>query len=178
MSRIGKLPVELPSGVSANINGAKVTITGPKGELTKEFNKYVLISLDDNRITVHPNDKSIHANAMTGTARSIIDSMVKGVVSPYSKNLIISGVGFKAILKGDILDLSLGYSHDILYKIPAGINIVVTENTKVKVEGIDKQLVGQVAADIKSYYPVEPYKAKGVTIVGDFVLRKQGKKTG
>ncbi len=177
MSRIGKLPVAISEKVKASINGNVVTIEGPKGTMTKSFNDSVIIELVDNAVVIKPKNDSVSSRAMHGTARSIIQGMVDGVVNGYSKDLVINGVGFRAAVRGSILDLNLGYSHPIEYSIPETIKITVAENTKVKVEGVDKQMVGQVAADIKAYYPVEPYKGKGVHIVGEFVRRKEGKKT-
>jgi len=158
------------------MNGSEVTVDGPKGKLTKSL-KLVDINVADNVVTVSPSNSSRLSRAMYGTARSIISNMVQGVVEPYKKELQIEGVGFKANLQGNILDLALGYSHEIKYKIPEGITVNVEGGTKITVEGPDKHLVGQVAADIKSYYPVEPYKGKGVRILGEFVRRKEGKKT-
>lgn len=175
MSRIGKLPIAVPDKVVVSENNNTVTVDGPKGKLEKSFQK-VRIKIEDSVVNVSPADSSRLAKAMTGTARSIIHNMVQGVVNVYKKELEIQGVGFKAILQGDVLDLALGYSHPIKYKIPAGISVSVDGGTKLVVEGADKHMVGQVAADIKSYYPVEPYKGKGVRILGEFVRRKEGKK--
>lgn len=177
MSRIGKLPVAIPEKVKVAVNGTDVTVEGPKGTLTKSFDSKVRITVKDNEVVVEPDSNSRQSRAMWGTARSIIQGMVDGVVTPYEKNLEINGVGFKAQLKGKVLDLALGYSHPIEYTIPEGITVAVDGGTKVKVTGADKHMVGQVTADIHSYYPVEPYKGKGVTIVGDYVRRKEGKKT-
>lgn len=176
MSRIGKLPVTVPDKVNVTTNGSEVTVDGPKGKLTKSL-VLVDIKVEDSTVKVSPSNSSRLSRAMYGTARSIIDNMVKGVVEPYKKELQIEGVGFKANLQGNVLDLALGYSHEIKYKIPDGITVKVDGGTKLSVEGPDKHMVGQVAADIKSYYPVEPYKGKGVRIVGEFVRRKEGKKT-
>ncbi|MDX2110890.1 MAG: 50S ribosomal protein L6 [Verrucomicrobiota bacterium] len=182
MSRVGKVPVIIPPKVKAVVNDQKVMVEGPKGKVEKTFNQVVKISIDGNTIIVKPNDDSRIGRAMYGTARSIIAGMVKGVTDGFIKNLEIQGVGFKATLKGKVLDLALGYSHPILMQIPTGINVTVTENAAknpiIKVEGVDKQMVGQVAAKIKSYYPVEPYKGKGVRIEGEHVRRKEGKKAG
>lgn len=177
MSRIGKLPVAIPEKVSCKIDGNTVTIKGPKGELSKSFHSSVSISEHEGQIEVTPRDSSRLAKAMYGTARSILNGMVIGVVDGYSKQIEISGVGFKAEVKGDILDLSLGYSHPIHHKIPEGVAVTMDGNTKMKIEGIDKQVVGQLAASVKQYFPMEPYKGKGVRIVGEFVRRKEGKKT-
>lgn len=175
MSRIGKVPVTIPAGVKIDVKGTTVKVEGPKGSLEKTFNAAVAIEVEDGLIKVSPADSTRFANAMYGTARSIIANMVQGVVEGYSKDLEISGVGFQANLKGSVLNLKLGYSHDINYNIPAGVTITVDGNTKVKVSGIDKHMVGQAAASIKKFAPVEPYKGKGVRIVGEHVIRKEGK---
>lgn len=177
MSRIGKVPVEIPSGVEVNIDDHCVHVKGPKGDLSKEFSSLAIISKEENLIVVKPADTTRAAQANYGTARSIIANMVHGVTTPYSKDLLIEGVGFRATVKGDKLDLELGYSHQILHDIPEGVVVTVTDNVKIHVEGADKQKVGQVAAEIKSYYPVEPYKGKGVRILGEYVRRKEGKKS-
>ncbi len=177
MSRIGKLPVSIPEKVEVSDADAMISVSGPKGNLSKRFDDSISVSIKDSEIVVIPANDSRHAQAMQGTARSILANMVQGVTDGFSKELEIKGVGFKAFLKGSCLDLDLGYSHQIEYQIPEGIQITVTDNTKIKVEGTDKQLVGEVAATIKRYYPVEPYKGKGVRIIGEFVRRKEGKKT-
>ncbi len=177
MSRIGKVPVEIPSGVDVTIDNQNVHIKGPKGDLSKEFSTLAIISKEENLIVVKPADNSRAAQANYGTARSIIANMVQGVTSPFSKDLLIEGVGFRATVKGNKLDLELGYSHPILHDIPDGVVVTVADNVKIHVEGADKQKVGQVAAEIKSYYPVEPYKGKGVRILGEYVRRKEGKKS-
>lgn len=177
MSRIGKLPVAIPEKVSVAVNGSVVTVEGPNGKLSKSFDTTVTIEVKDGEVIVAPASNSRQARAMWGTARSIIEGMVEGVQKPFERSLVIEGVGFKALLKGKVLDLSLGYSHPIEYPIPDGITVTIDGGTKLKVEGPDKHLVGQVSADIKSYYPVEPYKGKGVRIVGEYVRRKEGKKT-
>ncbi len=177
MSRIGKLPIAIPSGVKVSIDGMFVVIEGALGKISKVFGEGVKIVVENNEILVIKNDDSRLSDMMSGTVRSILSNMVDGVVNGFKKELEINGVGFKATLKGSILDLALGYSHEILYKIPEGIQIIVDGGgTKLTVKGVDKQVVGQVAADIKRYYPVEPYKGKGVRIVGEYVRRKEGKK--
>lgn len=175
MSRVGKLPIEIPEKVKVDIDGVTVSVEGPKGKLTKTFSPHVTIKNGSEGIQVSPANTSRQARAMYGTARAIIANMVTGVTVGYSKNLEINGVGFRAALKGDVLDLALGYSHPINYKVPADVTVTVTDNTKLKVEGIDKQAVGAVAADIRRFYPPEPYKGKGVQIVGEKVRRKEGK---
>lgn len=175
MSRVGKVPVPVPDKVKVDIKGHTVSVDGPKGKVTKTFAPVVNISLADKKVSVSPVDDSRFSRAMFGTVRSVIAGMVKGASEGFVKDLEIQGVGFKANLKGKVLDLALGYSHAILFDIPEGIKITVTDQTKVKVEGADKQLVGKVTAEIRSYYPPEPYKGKGVRIVGERVRRKEGK---
>ena len=175
MSRIGKVPVAIPDKVKVDVKEHTVLVEGPKGKVSKTFAPVVKIEVANKKVTVTPAEETRFARAMYGTARSVIAGMVKGVTEGYSKDLEIQGVGFKANLKGKQLDLALGYSHPILFDIPEGIKITVTEGTKLKVEGADKQLVGAVTANIRSYYPPEPYKGKGVRIVGERVRRKEGK---
>ena len=175
MSRIGKQPVLIPDKVKVTVNGGVVLVEGPKGKVQKTFAPAVKVSVAEKKVTFAPADESRFAKAMYGTARSVVAGMVKGVTDGYSKDLEIQGVGFKAALKGKQLDLALGYSHPILMDIPDGIKVTVVEGTKVKVEGADKQLVGAVTAEIRGYYPPEPYKGKGVRIVGERVRRKEGK---
>jgi large subunit ribosomal protein L6 len=175
MSRIGKQPVLIPDKVKVSLNGDTVLVEGPKGKVQKTFAPVVKVTIADKQVTFAPIEESRFAKAMYGTVRSIVAGMVKGVTDGYSKDLEIQGVGFKANLKGKQLDLALGYSHDILMDIPDGIKVTVTDGTKLKVEGADKQLVGAVTAEIRGYYPPEPYKGKGVRIVGERVRRKEGK---
>lgn len=177
MSRKGKLPISIPNGVSVILDNNKVEVKGPKCVISQQFDKSVILKQENGVVTVEPVDASNTANAMRGTVRSIINNFVEGVVRPFSKNLEIHGVGQKAELSGKVLKLSLGYSHPIFFNVPEGINLTVTENTKIKVEGVSKHLVGQVAARIKHYRKVEPYKGKGVRIVGEFVRRLEGKKS-
>ncbi len=175
MSRIGKKPVSIPDKVKVDVSGQTISVEGPKGKLAKTFNSAAKITVEDGEIKLAPADSTRFANAMYGTARSIIAGMVEGVTKGFTKDLEITGVGFKAVLKGNTLDLALGYSHPILYPVPDGIKVTVTDQTKVKVEGVDKQLVGEVAANIRSYYPAEPYKGKGVKYSDERVRRKEGK---
>jgi large subunit ribosomal protein L6 len=175
MSRIGKQPVLIPDKVKVTVDGGVVLVEGPKGKVQKTFASAVKVIVAEKKVTFAPTDESRFAKAMYGTARSVVAGMVKGVTDGYSKDLEIQGVGFKAALKGKQLDLALGYSHPILMEIPDGIKVTVVEGTKVKVEGADKQLVGAVTAEIRGYYPPEPYKGKGVRIVGERVRRKEGK---
>ena len=175
MSRIGKQPVSIPDKVKVSVNNGVVLVEGPKGKVQKTFAPVVKVTISDKKVTFAPTEETRFANAMYGTVRSVVAGMVKGVSEGYTKELEIQGVGFKAALKGKQLDLALGYSHPILMDIPEGIKVTVTDQTKLKVEGADKQLVGAVTAEIRSYYPPEPYKGKGVRIVGERVRRKVGK---
>ena len=178
MSRIGKLPVDIPEKVTVSVEANVVSVEGPKGKLKSKFPSAVTIKKEDAQVTVAPANNSRFAKSMYGTTRSLIANMVTGVVDGYSKELEISGVGFRAALNGNKLDMNLGYSHPCLYNIPAGITITVKDNTKLTIEGIDKQLVGEAAASIRAFYPPEPYKGKGVKIVGEYVRRKEGKTAG
>jgi large subunit ribosomal protein L6 len=178
MSRIGKQPVPIPDKVKVTINGDTVVVEGPKGKVQKTFAPVVKVTVADKKVTFAPTEETRFSKAMYGTARSIVAGMVKGVTDGYTKDLEIQGVGFKANLKGKQLDLALGYSHAILHDIPEGIKVTVTDQTKLKIEGVDKQLVGQVTSEIRAYYPPEPYKGKGVRLVGEHaerVRRKEGK---
>lgn len=177
MSRIGKLPVDIPSGVSVAIESNTIIVKGPKGELSQKISPLVNVSVEEKSISVSQIEESRQSKAIYGTTRSLIANMVKGVTENFSKNLLIEGVGFRATVKGNIIDLELGYSHPIEHPIPQGVTATVSDNVKILVEGPDKQKVGQLAAEIKSYYPVEPYKGKGVRIVGEYVRRKEGKKS-
>ena len=183
MSRIGKQPVTIPAGVKVAVAGNVVSVEGPKGKLTKPFPKEIGVTVANNVVNVADltvkkgkDGKDVGtAGALHGTIRAIIRNMVEGVEKGYSKTLLIEGVGFKAAVKGKQLDLALGFSHPILFNIPDQIKITVDENTKLTVEGPDKQVVGQVAAEIRGYYPPEPYKGKGVRYVGEHIVRKEGK---
>jgi large subunit ribosomal protein L6 len=175
MSRVGKVPVPIPAKVKVEVKNHTVSVEGPKGKVARTFAPVVDITVADAKVTVKPSEETRFSRAMYGTTRSIIASMVKGVTDGYKKELEIQGVGFKAALKGKQLDLALGYSHPILFDIPEGIKIGVVEGTKLTVEGCDKQLVGLVTTQIRAYYPPEPYKGKGVRIVGERVRRKEGK---
>lgn len=180
MSRIGKLPVAIPEKVEVKIdNGSTITIKGPKGSLTRSFNpRAVKLAEDAGSIVVEPLSKSKESRAMHGTARSLINGMVEGVTKGFEKKLVITGVGFRANVQGKFLDLALGYSHPIQHPIPEGLTVTVADQTKITVQGFDKQVVGQFAAQVKSFYPAEPYKGKGVMIEGEYVRRKEGKKAG
>jgi large subunit ribosomal protein L6 len=175
MSRIGKLPITIPAKVKVTVKDGTVLVEGPKGKVQHSFNPVVKAEVVDGKVIVTPLEETRFAHAMHGTARSIINGMVLGVVNAYVIDLEIQGVGFKAAVVGKVVDLALGYSHPIKYDIPEGIKVTVVDQTKVKVEGCDKQLVGKVATEIRAYYPPEPYKGKGVRIVGEHVRRKEGK---
>lgn len=177
MSRIGKLPVNIPEGVEVSAVDNLVSVSGPKGKLEQSFSEKVIVIVEENEVRVSPLDDTRAARAMYGTARAIITNMVKGVVETYSKDLLLQGVGFRATVQGNLVNLELGYSHPINYSVLEGVTVTVADNVKIRVEGSDKQKVGQVTADIKSFYPVEPYKGKGVRIVGEYVRRKEGKKS-
>jgi large subunit ribosomal protein L6 len=175
MSRIGKQPVLIPDGVTVEVSGQTVTVKGAKGESSYTAPACIAVSVEENGVVVSRTDESKHGKAMFGTVRSLIDNMVLGVSQGYKKDLAIEGVGYKAQMNGQEIILSLGYSHDINYAIPEGIKVDVKGGTTVSVEGIDKQLVGQVAARIRDYAPAEPYKGKGVRYVGEQIRRKEGK---
>jgi large subunit ribosomal protein L6 len=171
------MPISIPNGVQVSIESHTILVKGPKGDLKQELSPLARVDISDETIQVSPVDESRSARAIFGTTRSLIANMVKGVTEPFSKDLLIEGVGFRAAIKGQSIDLELGYSHPVVHPIPEGVVVTVADNVKIHVEGADKQKVGQVAADIKSYYPVEPYKGKGVRIVGQYVRRKEGKKS-
>lgn len=176
MSRIGKQPIPIPDKVKVDIKGSTVQVEGPKGKVSKTFAPVVNIAVVNKEVIVsRSSDRSRFAQAMYGTVRSVVAGMVKGAAEGYSKDLEIQGVGFKANLKGKQIDLALGYSHPIVFDVPEGIKVTITDQTKLKIEGADKQLVGAVTADIRAFYPPEPYKGKGVRIVGERVRRKEGK---
>ena len=177
MSRIGKLPVEIPSGVTVTVDNNIISVKGPKGELNQRVSPLVSVNIEEKIVSVSQVENSRDAKAIFGTTRSLIANMVQGVTQNFSKDLLIEGVGFRATVKGQLIDLELGYSHPIEHPIPDGVVVTVSDNVKIHVEGPDKQKVGQLAAEIKHYYPVEPYKGKGVRIVGEYVRRKESKKS-
>ena len=176
MSRVGQKPVEVPSGVEVAIKGNLVTAKGKLGERSVELIDVVSASLEEGAVVVKPLDESKHARAMWGTTRSLLQSLVTGVSEGFTKNLEINGVGYRAAVQGKTLNLQLGYSHDVSYPIPDGIEIKCERPTAIAISGADKQRVGQVAAEIRAYRPPEPYKGKGVKYAEETILRKEGKK--
>ena len=176
MSRIGKKPVSIPDGVEVKVNDQLVTAKGSKGELTVTVPDEVSVSQNGQVIEVAPIDNSQSARSFWGLSRSLIQNIFIGVSEGFLKKLELQGVGYRAQIQGAILKMGLGFSHDIDYKIPEGIKIECPSQTEILVSGIDKQKVGQVAAEIRSYRPPEPYKGKGVRYVGEYVFRKEGKK--
>jgi len=175
MSRIGKTPIPVPDKVKVSIKGQAVEVEGPKGKLNWDLPKQIAASQKDNEIVVERSSDVKEVKALHGLARSLVNNMVIGVSAGFSKELEIQGVGFKAAVKGDAIDLNLGYSHQINYALPKDVKVTVAEGTKIKIEGADKQIVGRVAAEIRSFYPPEPYKGKGVRYKDEHVIRKEGK---
>ena len=176
MSRIGSKAVDIPEKVKVNIgNDGAVAVEGPKGKLNWRLPREITATVADNRISLVRGVETRSVKALHGLSRSLVHNMVQGVSEGFTRDLIIEGVGFKAAVQGQNLNLSLGFSHPILFPIPKDIKITVTENTKINIAGIDKKVVGQVAADIRRYYPPEPYKGKGVRYAGEVIRRKEGK---
>ena len=176
MSKVGKKPVDLPAGTTPKIDGQLVSIKGPKGELSFVVPDDVAVKLEGNVITVDPRTETKRARALWGTSRARINNLVVGVTKGFEKKLEITGVGYRAAVEGKNLNLSLGYSHPVLYPIPAGIAIATPKPTEIVVSGIDAQQVGQVAAEIRAWRGPEPFKGKGVKYEGEFIFRKEGKK--
>ncbi|MBU6411228.1 MAG: 50S ribosomal protein L6 [Verrucomicrobia bacterium] len=175
MSRIGKIPVVLPPKVKMDVSGRKVSVEGPKGKLQLELPPRTRLTVENGKAQVHRDGDDAQAKALHGLGRALVWNMVKGVSDGFVKKLEIQGVGFKAAVQGKIVNLSLGFSHPIHYPIPDQIKVTVEENTKLTIEGPDKRLVGLVAAEIRGFYPPEPYKGKGVRYLGEHVQRKEGK---
>lgn len=176
MSRIAKKPVELVAGVEVNINGQTVTAKGKIGNLSIDLHDAVSVKQEDNVLVFSPNDDSKGSMAMAGTMRSLVNNMITGVVEGFTKKLQLVGVGYRAQMQGNVLDLSLGFSHPVKYAIPEGIKIETPSQTEINVTGADKQVVGQVCAEIRAYRPPEPYKGKGVRYTDERVVRKEAKK--
>src|SRR5215470_5021143 len=176
MSRIGKKGVPIPSGVTASVEGQTVKMKGPKGALQYVVPDEIVVKLDNGSIKVDPRSDSKRALAMWGTSRTLVANLVAGVNTGFESKLEITGVGYRAAVQGKNLQIALGYSHDVIYPIPDGITIAATRPTEIVVAGIDKQRVGQVAAEIRGFRPPEPYKGKGVRYSGEYIFRKEGKK--
>ncbi len=176
MSRIGNKAVEIPDKVKVSISDdGAVAVEGPKGKLNWNLPREITGKVENNNVSIVRSAETRSVKALHGLSRSLVNNMVRGVSEGFSKDLIIEGVGFKAAVQGQVLNISLGFSHPILFPIPKEIKITVTENTKIAIEGADKKTVGQVAADIRRYYPPEPYKGKGVRYAGEQIRRKEGK---
>ena len=178
MSRVGVKPISLPAKVTVKNDGGVVTVEGPKGKLAFTLPTGIELSNEKEKLTVTRTSETRQTRALHGTARAIVNNMINGVSKGFVKDLEIQGVGFRAAVKGKDLDLSLGRSHPLLHPIPEGLTVTVTDNTKIKVEGIDKQMVGQFAAEVRGFHPPEPYKGEGVRYVGEHVRRKEGKSVG
>jgi len=176
MSRIGKKPVQVPAGITASVDGQKVTAKGPKGELFFVANDEIKLEIKDNAISVTPVNDSKDARSKWGMSRTMIENILKGVKDGFERKLEINGVGYRAAMQGKNLQLSLGFSHDVVYEPPQGISIAVPKPTEIVVTGINKQQVGQVAAEIREYRGPEPYKGKGVKYAEERIVRKEGKK--
>jgi large subunit ribosomal protein L6 len=176
MSRIGKKAVSIPTGVTANVEGQTVKMKGPKGALQIVLHDDVAAKMDKGAIQLEPRSETKRARSLWGTSRTQVANLVAGVTKGFEEKLEITGVGFRAAVQGKQLNLQLGFSHDVNYPIPQGITIATPKPTEIVVTGIDKQLVGHVAAEIRGYRPPEPYKGKGVKYVGEYIFRKEGKK--
>jgi len=176
MSRIGKKPVPIPSGVTANIEGQTVKVKGPKGALQVVLPEDVTVKMESGAVKVDPRNESKRARSMWGTSRTLVANLVTGVTKGFERKLEITGVGYRAAVQGKNLQLALGYSHDVIFPIPEGIQIATPKPTEITITGIDSQKVGQVAAEIRGFRPPEPYKGKGVKYAGEYIFRKEGKK--
>lgn len=176
MSRIGKQPIEIPSGVTVTLDGAALEVKGPKGLLAMTLLDEVKVDVGEKEISVQPSSKAKSARSAWGMQRTLVANLVEGVTEGFKKKLEINGVGYRAAMKGKSLNLQLGFSHDIDYPAPEGIDIKTPDQTTIEISGIDKQKVGQVAAEIRSFRPPEPYKGKGVKYEGEYIFRKEGKK--
>ena len=176
MSRIGKKPVAIPGGVTASINDGVLAVKGPKGQLSMPLSSEVSYAVEDGSISVQPANDSKRARSFWGMQRTLVQNLIVGVTDGYTKVLEITGVGYRATAQGKTLKLQLGYSHDVDFAVPEGIEIKTPDNTTVEISGIDKQKVGQVAAEIRRWRKPEPYKGKGIKYAGEFIFRKEGKK--
>lgn len=176
MSRLGKKPIPAPAGVTITVKGQDVNVKGPKGALNFRAHDDVSVSFGDGALTVKPRHETARARALWGTTRAVLANQVKGVTQGFEKSLEMTGVGYRAAMQGKNLQMQLGYSHEINYTPPEGITLATPKPTEIKISGIDVQAVGQVAAEIRSYRPPEPYKGKGVRYAGEHIRRKEGKK--
>ena len=176
MSRIGKKAVAVPAGVTASVEGQTVTMKGPKGALQFVVPDDIIVKMDKGAVKVDPRSETKRALAMWGTSRTLVANLIAGVTKGFEEKLEITGVGYRATIQGKNLQIALGFSHDIVYPIPDGITIATPKPTEIVVSGIDKQKVGQVAAELRAFRPPEPYKGKGVKYAGEYVFRKEGKK--
>ena len=176
MSRIGKKPVELPSGVTATVSGQTIEVKGPKGTRSFSATDDVTITVEENAVKVTPRGTSKRARQQWGMSRSMVENLIVGVTEGFKKELESTGVGYRANIQGNTLKLALGYSHDVDFDIPAGVTVTAPKQTEIVVEGIDQQLVGQVAANIREWRKPEPYKGKGIRYKGEYIFRKEGKK--
>ena len=176
MSRIGNKAVAIPSGVTANVDGQTVKMKGPKGALQAVLHDDVEVKMDKDAVTVTPRAETKRARSLWGTSRTQVANLIAGVTKGFEEKLEITGVGYRAAVQGKTLNLQLGFSHDVNFKIPEGIAIATPKPTEIVITGVDKQKVGQVAAEIRGYRPPEPYKGKGVKYVGEYIFRKEGKK--
>ena len=176
MSRIGKKPVVIPQGVTANVEGQTVKVKGPKGALQLVLHGDVEAKMDKGGIKIDPRNDTKRARSQWGTSRTLVSNLMTGVTTGFEENLEITGVGYRAAVQGKNLQLQLGYSHDVVYPIPEGITIAAPKPTEIKISGSDKQKVGQVAAEIRAFRGPEPYKGKGIKYVGEYIFRKEGKK--
>ncbi|WP_025560981.1 50S ribosomal protein L6 [Sphingomonas sp. UNC305MFCol5.2] len=176
MSRIGKKPVTVPAGVTASIDGGVLNVKGPKGALSLNLRDEISYTLEDGGISVQPANETKQARAFWGMQRTLVQNLVTGVTEGFTKKLLITGVGYRAASQGKVLKLQLGYSHDVNIDVPEGIEIKTPDQTTVEISGIDKQKVGQIAAEIRRWRKPEPYKGKGIKYDGEFIFRKEGKK--
>ena len=176
MSRIGNLPVTLPSGVEVTLAPGQISVKGPLGVLSQNLGSGVEVKRDGDKVVFKPLDDSIHANALSGTLRALVANMVQGVTKGFERKLQLVGVGYRAQAQGDKLNLTLGFSHPVVHKMPKGIKVETPQQTEIVIKGIDKQVVGQVAADVRGYRPPEPYKGKGVRYADERVVLKETKK--
>ncbi|SLN38459.1 50S ribosomal protein L6 [Pseudoruegeria aquimaris] len=176
MSRIGKKPVELPSGVTASVSGQTIEVKGPKGARSFTATDDVTLKVEDNVVTIEPRGKSKRARQQWGMSRTMVANIVNGVTNGVKRELEIQGVGYRAQMQGNTLKLSLGLSHDVNFEVPAGVTVTAPKPTEIVIEGIDEQLVGQVAANIREWRKPEPYKGKGIRYKGEYIFRKEGKK--